>query len=105
MKKYFCFKQISKLWAILDFFHRPDFFPPCPYPINKNKNFFSKNVLNYYSLKVTKFHGDSVKNESATTKKTTGGRCVKPPPSACLGLIIKSITLSLKVLLKLRFFY
>ena len=31
----------------------------------------TKNPLNYYSLKVTKFHDDSVKNKSARTKKTT----------------------------------
>ena len=52
----------KKLRAILDYFHRPDSF--VPYPINK-KNIFNKNSLNYCSLKVTKFHGDSVKNESA----------------------------------------
>ena len=34
----------------------------------------TRNPLNYYSLKVTKFHNDSVKNESARTK------------TACLGL-------------------
>ena len=33
----------------------------------------TKNPINYYSLKVTAFHGDSVKNESARTKKNTGG--------------------------------
>ena len=29
----------------------------------------TKIPLNYYSLKVKKFHGDSVKNESAWSKK------------------------------------
>ena len=33
--------------------------------------FITKNPLNYFSLKVTKFHGDSVKNQSARTKITT----------------------------------
>ena len=96
----------KKLWAILVFFCKDrTFFCPVTYPINKNKIFFSKNPLHYYSLKVTKFHSDSVKNESATTKNNKGPVRQTPPPSACLGLIIKSITLSLKVLLKLRFFY
>ena len=46
------------------------FFRPVPYPMNLKKNIFlTKNPLNYYSLKVTKFHGDSVKNKSARTKK------------------------------------
>ena len=47
----------KKLWAILDFFfHRPNFFPPCilPYLLKKKKN-FTKNPLNYFSLKVTNF--------------------------------------------------
>ena len=37
------------------------------------------------SLKVKKFHGDSVKNESARTK-TTGGGAPNAPSPACLGL-------------------
>ena len=50
------------------FFDRPGFFPPCtePYAL---KIFFYKNPLNYFSLKITKFHSDSVKNESTRTKK------------------------------------
>ena len=56
----------KKLWAILDFFFTDrNFFLPC---ILKNI-FLRKKPLDYYSLKVTKFHGDSVKNESARTKK------------------------------------
>ena len=35
--------------------------------------FLTKNPLNFFLLNVTKFHGDSVKNESARTKKTKGG--------------------------------
>ena len=57
------------------------FFPPCTLPYKLKKNiFFTKNPLNYYSLKVTKFHDDSVKNESARTKKLQG-RGAKRPPS------------------------
>ena len=59
-------------------------FPPCTLPYKSKK--LTKNPLNYYSLKVTKFHGDSVKNESAWTKKTTGGRQTSPPSQASLGL-------------------
>ena len=55
------------------------FFRPAPYPINKKK--FTKNLLNYYSLKLKKFHGDSVKNESAWTKKLQEGGRRTPPPS------------------------
>ena len=40
----------------------------------------AKNPLNYYSLKVTKIYGDSVKNESARTKKLQGGGRQTPPP-------------------------
>ena len=59
----------KKLWAILNFFLKPDFFPHCTLPYElKNKKNFNKNPLNYKSLKVTKFYGDSFKNESARTK-------------------------------------
>ena len=70
------------LLAILDFFHRPDFFHPVPYPVNQKKYFFLTN-LNYYLLKFTKFHGDSVKNKSARTKKPQvwGGAPNAPSPS------------------------
>ena len=44
--------------------------------LKKNRFFAKKKPLNYYSLKVTTFHGDSVKNESARTKKLQRG----PPP-------------------------
>ena len=72
----------KKLWAILDFFFTDrTFFPPCTLPYKLKKNIFlTKNPLNYYSLKVTKFHGDSVKNESARTKNYRGG-AKRPPPS------------------------
>ena len=60
------------------------FYHPVPYPMHKKKN-FTKNPLKYYLLKVKKFHGDSVKNESARAKKLEGGAPNAPP--ACLGLI------------------
>ena len=42
-----------------------------------------KNPLNFFLLKVTKFHGDSVKTESARTKPTYrgGGALNDPPPT------------------------
>ena len=68
----------KKLWAILDFFSQTRlFFRPVPYPINKKK--FTKNPLNYDLLKVTQFHGDSVKNKSARTKQLQGGGDAKHP--------------------------
>ena len=51
----------QKSWAILDFIFR--FFSTL---------YLQKNPLNYFSLKVTKFHGDSVKNESVKGQKNTG---------------------------------
>jgi len=49
-----------------------------PYPLFTK----IKNVLNIYILKVTKFHGDSVKNEGARAKKLEGeGLQMPPPPS------------------------
>ena len=39
---------------------------------------YTKNPLNFYSLKVTNFHGDSVKNESARQKKLEGGAKCSP---------------------------
>ena len=75
----------KELWAILDFiFHRPDFFTPCTQPYTLKKISFTKNPLNFYSLKVTFFHDDGVKNESARTKKLQGGENRMPPPPACL---------------------
>ena len=68
----------KKLWAILDFFSQTRlFFRPVPYPINKKK--FTKNPLNYDLLKVTQFHGDSVKNKSARTKQLQGGGGCQTP--------------------------
>ena len=52
----------TKLWAILDFFRDQTFFRPYP-PLKIIKKML--NPFNYYSLKVTKFYGGSVKNESA----------------------------------------
>ena len=57
----------KKFGAILDFFFTDrTFYRPLPYPMNKKND---KNPLNYYALKVTKFHGYSEKNKSARTKK------------------------------------
>ena len=65
----------EKLWAILDFFFTDrTFFRPVSYPINLEKYVLTKNPLNYYLLKVTKFHGDSFKTESARSKKLEGER-------------------------------
>ena len=70
----------KKLWAILDFFSQTRlFFRPVPYPINKKK--ITKNPLNYDLLKVTQFHGERVRNESARTNKLQGGPKRRPPRS------------------------
>ena len=61
------------------FFLRLDFLRALPNPMHKKK--FTKNPLNYYSLKVTKFHDGSVKNESARIKKIQeGGGAKRPQP-------------------------
>ena len=44
-----------------------------------------KKSLKINLLKVTKFHGDSVKNKSAKTKKTRGRGGSNVPPPSCLG--------------------
>ena len=50
----------KRFGPILDFFfHRPDFLPPYTLPYELKK--IDKNPLNYYALKVTKFHGYSEK--------------------------------------------
>ena len=57
---------IKKLWAILEIFYTlRTFYRPAPYPMHKK---ITKNPLNYYLLKGKKFHGDSVKDESASAK-------------------------------------
>jgi len=55
--------------------------------IIQKKYFFNKNPLNYYSLKVTTFHVDSVKNDNARTKQTIGP--THAPPPAFLGLNLR----------------
>ena len=80
--------------GFLDFFHRPDFFPPFALSYKSKKIFFNKNPLNYYSLKVTKFYCDSVKNESARTKKNYRDGRQPPRPPACWGLTIVNELLS-----------
>ena len=56
--KFFCFKQISKCDTCF-YIHFSRAF---------QKKVLTKNPLNYFSLKITKFHGDGVINESARTK-------------------------------------
>ena len=87
LKKYslqICSFSRKKLWAILEFFF-PNWTFSALYSTLcvKKKLIIQKKSSNYYSLKVTKFHGDSVKNESSWTKKTTRG--AKRPPLAFLG--------------------
>ena len=54
----------KKLWAILDFFSKDrTFLALYPTLCIEKIFFFTKNPLNYLSLKVTKFHDYSVKNE------------------------------------------
>ena len=108
MKKlFFCFKQISKcntcfyvhfsraflkysfqicsfirkkVMGYFRFFYTDrTFYRPVPYSMHK-KMFLSKNHLNFHSLKVTTFHSDSVKDESARTKNTGRGLSNAPPP-------------------------
>ncbi len=68
----------NKLRAILDFFYTDrTFYRPVPYPMHQ-KNVFTKKPLNYYSLNVTEFHGDGVKNESTRAKKLEW-LCPTPP--------------------------
>ena len=55
------------LCVILDFFTQTKFLPPCTLPYALKK--FAK-----ISLKVTRFHEESVKNESAKTKQNEKGR-------------------------------
>ena len=52
----------------------------------------TKKPLNFYSLKVTKFHSDSVKNKSARPKQLEGGGH-KPPPPACTSSVLIKETL------------
>ena len=51
-----------------------------PTQLIKKKYFLTQNPLNYYSLKVINFHGDSVKNESTRTKKLQRGAKRTPHP-------------------------
>ena len=51
------------------YLHRLDFSLHFTLPYALKKKMFTKYPLNFYSLKVTKFHSDSVKNKSARTKK------------------------------------
>ena len=59
------------------FLHLRTFYRPVPYPMQKK---ITKNPLNYYILKVEKFPGDSVKNESARANKLERGAQIVQPP-------------------------
>ena len=78
-----CSFSHKKVWVILDFFTDRTFFLPCTLPCKLKKIVLTKKPLNYCSLKVTKFHGDIVKNERARTKKLQGG-AKRPPPLSSL---------------------
>ena len=49
------------------------------YPTLCIKKMFTKNPLNLYSLKATKFNSHSVKNKSARAKKTIKGGGANAP--------------------------
>ena len=72
---------INKLLAILDFFCTLKTFTTLNPTLCRKKKNLQKNPSNYYLLKVKKFHGDSVTNESAKAKKLQGGAPNAPPPS------------------------
>ena len=63
------FKNIVFRSTSLGFFSQIGLsFRPVSYPINKKNIFLNKKSFKLLFIKVTKFHGDSVKNESARTK-------------------------------------
>ena len=51
------------------FVQTPDFLPPCTLPYAKKKKKLTKKSFKLLFMKVKKFHGDSVTNESARAKK------------------------------------
>ena len=67
----------KKSYGLFQIFFSHTRIPPFTLPYNVKK-IVTKNPLNYYSLKVKQFHGDSVKNESAGTEKLQ-----ETPPTAC----------------------
>ena len=99
-KYFFLFKQISKCYTrFCSFSHKKVmgyfrffsqtglFFRPVLYP---KKMFFNIKFFKLLFIKITKFHGDSVKNENARTKNYRGAPNA-PPPAACLGLSLKTV--------------
>ena len=68
------------------FFSQTGLFLPCTLPYELKKYFSTKNPLNYYLLKVTKFRGDSAKNENPRTNKLKRVGGANPPPPFCLRL-------------------
>ena len=100
----FCFKQIST-YDICFYIHFSRAFQkynfrsvdlvtkPVPYLATlciEKKIILERNPLNFYSLKVTKFRSDSVKNESVRTKKIQGGRQTQNAPPPRLFKVINS---------------
>ena len=55
------------------------------------KKFTKKSLKLLDSWEVKKFHGDSVKNESARAKKTRGGEAPNAPPQPDLGLTVTAV--------------
>ena len=72
---------IKKLRAILDFFYTHSRLFTALYPTLCVKKKFTKESFKLLVMKSQKFHGDSVKNESARAKKLEGGRQSPPSPS------------------------
>ena len=63
----------KKVMGYLNFFHRPHVFcRHVPYPINKKTYLFNKTSFKLLFIKFTKFHCDSVKNESAESLSSNG---------------------------------
>ena len=94
----FCFKQIST-YDTCFYIHFSRAFKnynfrsvdlvtkPVPYLATlciEKKIILQRNPLNFYSLKVTTFHVDSVKNKNAWTTKLEGGGGVKRPDPSSL---------------------
>ena len=78
----FCHKQV-----ISHFFTQTGLFTALNPTLCIKKTNFTKNPLNYYSLKVIKFYGDSVKNENAKTKNFRWG-AKRPPPHSLFRIFI-----------------
>ena len=85
-----CIFSHKRLWAILDFFFTHSRHLTALYPTICKKK-ITKDPLNNYLLKVKKFHGDGVKNQSFKAKKLEGGGRQTPLPPACLGVMLHAL--------------